>query len=67
MWKRPLNSAVLTTTTHKRLKGMSDGAGTQVRIQIINKCRIRMIQEQLYNVKDPPNDGKRGEEKEGAI
>ena len=46
MWRRPLNSAALATTTHRRLKWVSDGTDTQVGIQ--------MIQEQLYNVKDPP-------------
>ena len=47
MWKRPLNSAVLATTTHKRLKGVSDGMGTQVWIQMINKCRVKMIGKKL--------------------
>ena len=30
MWRRLLNNAALATTTHRRLKGMSDGTGTQV-------------------------------------
>ena len=49
-----MNSAILTTTTHKRLKGMSDGMGTQVEIQMINKCRIKMIKKELYNVEELP-------------
>ena len=54
MWRRPLNNTVLATTTHKKPEKMSDGIGTQVRAQTINKCRIKMIQNELYNVRDPP-------------
>ena len=53
MWKRPLNSIVLVTTTHKKPKMVSDGTGTQVGAQMTNKCRIKMIQRELYNVKNP--------------
>ena len=54
MWRRLLNNAILATTTHIRLKGVSDGTSTQVRTQMINKCRIKMTQKELYNVRDPP-------------
>ena len=30
IWRRPLNNDVLATTTHRRLKGVSDGTVTQV-------------------------------------
>ena len=30
MWRRLLNSAALTTSTHRRLEGVSDGTSTQV-------------------------------------
>ena len=53
MWRRPLNSAALATTTHRRLKEVSDGDGTQVGAQMINKCRVKMTQRELYNVRDP--------------
>ena len=43
MWRRPLNSAVLTTTTHRKPKKVSDGISTQVRAQMINKCRIKTV------------------------
>jgi len=43
MWKRPLNSAALTTITHRKPKRVFDGTDTQVRSQIINKCRIKMV------------------------
>ena len=54
MWRRPLNSATLATTTHRKLENISDGTGTQVRVQMINKCKMKMIQREIYNVKDPP-------------
>ena len=54
MWRRPLNNATLATTTHRKPKRVSDGTGTQIRAQMINKCRIKMIQMELYNVRDPP-------------
>ena len=55
MWRRPLNSATaLATTTHRKPKNVSNGTSTQVRAQMINKCRMKMIQKELYNVRDPP-------------
>ena len=51
MWRRPLNSAALATTTHRKPKRVSDGTGTQIRAQMINKCRIKMVQKELYNVR----------------
>ena len=53
MWRRPLNSAALATTTHRRLEGVSDGTNTQVATQMIDKCRVKRVQEGLYNSKDP--------------
>ena len=52
MWRRPLNSAVLATVTHRKLKKVSGGTGTQVIAQMINKWRIKMINAELYNVRD---------------
>ena len=54
MLRRPLNSAVLATTTHRKPERVSDGTGTQAMAQMINKCRIKMVQKELYNVRDPP-------------
>ena len=31
-WRRPLNNAVIATTTHRKPKKVSDGTGTQVRV-----------------------------------
>ena len=54
MLRRLLNSAVLATTTHRKPERVFDGIGTQVRAQMINKCRIKMGQREIYNVRDPP-------------
>ena len=54
MWRRPLNSAALAITTHRKPKRVFDGTGTQVKVQMINKCRIKMVQKELYNVRDLP-------------
>ena len=54
MWRRPLNNATLTTTTHRKSKNVSDETSTQVVAQIINKCKIKIVQIELYNRRDPP-------------
>ena len=53
MWRRHLNSETLVTTTHRKPGEVSDGTGTQVISQTIDKCRVKMIQKKLYNVKNP--------------
>ena len=62
MWRRPLNSTTLATTTHKKLERVSDGTGTQVRVRMINRWRVKMIQRRIYKVKD--SSWKRGGKKE---
>ena len=52
MWRRPLNSAALATATHIKPKRVFDGTSTQVVTQMINKCRIKIVQKKLYNVRD---------------
>ena len=54
MWRKSLKSVALATTTHRKPKNVSNGIGTQVRAQMTNKCRIKMIQKELYNVRDLP-------------
>ena len=54
LWRRPLNSVALATTTHRKPKRVFDGTCTQVKAQVIDKCRIKMVQSELYNVRDPP-------------
>ena len=41
MLRRPLNNVVLATTTHRKSESV-DETSTQVRAQMINKCRIKM-------------------------
>ena len=43
IWRRPLNSVALATTTHKKSGRVSDGTSTQVKGQMIKKCKIKMI------------------------
>ena len=50
-----MNNAALATTTHRKPKRMSNGTGTQVRAQMINKCGIKIAQSGLYNERDPPS------------
>ena len=54
MWRRLLNSTALAITTHRRPERVFDGTSTQVATQIIDKCRMKRVQEGLYNRKDPP-------------
>ena len=54
MWRRPLNSAALAVATHKGLKGVFDGIGAQVGVQVINKCKVQMIRDSLYNIEKLP-------------
>ena len=43
MWRRHLNSDTLVTTTHKKSKEVADGTDTQVKSQMNDKCRVKMI------------------------
>ena len=54
MWKRLLNNIVLTILIHRKPEGVSDGTNTQVVAQMINKCRFKIVQEELYKRRDPP-------------
>ena len=53
IWRRPLNSAALATTTHRTSEKVSNRTSTQVVAQMTNKCRIKIVHEELYNVRDP--------------
>ena len=52
IWRRHLNSETLATTTHRKPEEVSNGIGTQVISQTIDKYRVKMIQRELYNVKN---------------
>ena len=67
MWRGPLNNAASATITHKRLKGVFDGTGTQVEIQMINKCRVKMARNELYNKEEPPWEGDGKKERENTV
>ena len=43
MWRRPLNSVVSTTTTHREPKKIPDGTGTRVKAGMADKCAIKMV------------------------
>ena len=53
MWRRHLNSEVLVTTTHRKTGEVSDGTGTQVISQTIDKYMVKIIPRELYNIKNP--------------
>ena len=43
MWRRHLNSEILVTTTHKEPEEVFNGTDTQVKSQMNDKCRVKMI------------------------
>ena len=67
MWRRPLNSTALATTTNKKLEKVSDRPSTQVEVQMINKCRIKIIQGELYNGRDPSWRGDQKNHKRNTV
>ena len=67
MWKRRLNSATLVNATHRELRKVADGISTQVRVQMINRWRVKMIQKGLYKVGDSPQKGDRKEREKRKI
>ena len=48
MWRGLVNSFTLATTTHRKIGEMSDGTDTQVKVQMINKCKVLMTSKGLY-------------------
>ena len=65
--KRTPEQCGLNHRTHKRLEEVSDGTSTQVVACMINKCRIKMVQMELYNVRDPQWKGKEKFVKESTL
>ena len=66
MWRGPVNSAALATTTHTKIEGVSDGTSTQVRVQIINKCKVMMALRRLYKKGSPHEKEDRNKERMGT-
>ena len=54
MWRRRLNNATLANATHRELGKVGDETSTQVKVQMINKWKVKMIQKGLYKVGDSP-------------
>ena len=67
MWKRHLNNEDLAITTHKKIGEVSDGTGTQVISQTVDKCRLKMIQRKLYNVRNPLWEREEQNAREGTV
>ena len=67
IWRRRLNSVSLANATHRRPGNVADGTSTQVKVQMINRCKEKMSQKELYKLKDSPQKRRGGgvEEKEG--
>ena len=49
-----LDSVIYVTTAHRTSEGVADGTCTQVWTWMINKCRTRMDQREIYKVRDLP-------------
>ena len=49
-----MNSVTLATTIHRKMGEMSDGTGTQVKVQMINKCKVLMTSRELYKRGEVP-------------
>ena len=69
MWRRPVNSTALATTTHRKMEGVSDGTCTQVGVQIINKCKATMASRRLYKKGSPHEEGlaRKGRERQKEL
>ena len=53
MWRKPLNNVALVTLTHKEPIRVFDGTSIQVVAWTIDKWRAKIIQMEIYNVRDP--------------
>ena len=54
MWRGLVNSVALATTTHRKMRGVSDGIDTQVKVQMINKCKALITSRGLYKRGESP-------------
>ena len=54
IWRGLVNSVTLATTTHRKMGEMSDGTDTQVKVQMINKCKVLMTSKRLYKRGESP-------------
>ena len=54
MWRRQANNVTLANATHRKIRWMSDGTGTQVRVQMVNKCKVLINLRRLYKRRKSP-------------
>ena len=54
MWRGLANNVALATTTHRKMGEMSDRTGTQVKVQMINKCKTLITSRGLYKRGESP-------------
>ena len=54
MWRGLANNATLASTTHRKMGEVSDGTGTQVKVQMINKCKVLITSNGLYKRLESP-------------
>ena len=59
MWRRQANSVTLASATHKKIRKMSDRTGTQVKVQMVNKCKVLINLRRLYKRRRSPCRGDR--------
>ena len=49
-----MNNVALATTTHRKMGEMSDGMDTQMKVQMINKCKVLMTSRGIYKRGESP-------------
>ena len=54
MWRRQVNSVTLANATHRKIEWMSDGTSTQVKVQMVNKCKAFINLRRLYKRRKSP-------------
>ena len=59
MWRRQVNSVTLANATHRKIRWMSDGTDTQVKVQMVNKCKTIINLRRLYKRRKSPWKGDR--------
>ena len=59
MWRRQANGVTLASATHRRIREMFDGTGTQVKVQMANKCKVLINSRRLYKRRRSPCRGDR--------
>ena len=44
----------MANATHRKIRWMSDGTGTQVKVQMVNKCKVLINLRRLYKRRKSP-------------